>query len=52
MKHAVIGKYGTIGILGNHDYGVNWSENNISDSITNILTKSGVTVLRNEQTEV
>ena len=51
MKHAVKGKVATLGILGNHDYGKNWSENNVANNIVSILEKENITVLRNEQKE-
>lgn len=49
FKHVVKGSLGTIGILGNHDYGKNWEEQNIADEITSILENSGVRVLSNQQ---
>lgn len=52
LRHCVRGKLGTIGILGNHDYGVNWSEDHIADKISGLLEENGVTVLRNDQHEV
>lgn len=52
MNHVVTGKLGTIGILGNHDYGKNWMEEDVADQITAKLTSAGVTILRNEQTEL
>lgn len=45
----VKGKMGTIGILGNHDYGKNWREPDVANRITDMLTQAGVTILRNEQ---
>lgn len=48
MKHSVTGKHGTAGILGNHDYGDNWSEQKVADSITSILDNNGVKILSNE----
>lgn len=50
-KHIVKGKLGTFGILGNHDYGHNWSEQNVADEITSILKKAGISVLSNQQKE-
>lgn len=50
-QHLVLGSKGTVGILGNHDYGRNWSEENVADEITGMLQDSGVTMLRNEQFE-
>jgi len=49
MQHAVKGRLGTAGILGNHDYGHAWSQDHVADDISQILTDSGITVLRNQQ---
>lgn len=49
MQHVVKGKLGTIGVLGNHDYGYNWAEPKVAQNITDILTEAGITILRNEQ---
>ena len=49
LDHAVKGKYGTVGILGNHDYGINWRQAEVADKITAMLAETGVTMLRNEQ---
>ena len=49
MHYAVRGKLGTAGILGNHDYGHAWSQDHVADDISQILTDSGITVLRNDQ---
>ena len=49
MKYTVKGKLGTAGILGNHDYGYKWSQDHVADDISQILTDSGITVLRNDQ---
>jgi uncharacterized protein len=52
FQNVVLGKLGTVGILGNHDYGKNWHESKVADRIVDILTPRGVTILRNEQKEV
>jgi predicted MPP superfamily phosphohydrolase len=52
FAHAVIGKMATIGILGNHDYGVNWEQQEVANRVTEIVTSHGITVLRNQKTEV
>lgn len=52
FKNPVKGTLGTVGILGNHDYGRNWSEKNVADRIQEELTRSGIHVLRNEQKEI
>jgi len=49
MEEVVIGTKGTIAILGNHDYGKNWSQDKVADKIVEILEAKGITVLRNEQ---
>lgn len=51
LKNCVKGKLGTVGILGNHDYGKNWSEPDVADKITRMLVENGITLLRNEQQE-
>ncbi len=48
MKDCTKGKIGTIGILGNHDYGHHWSQNHVADEIQNILEQSGVEILRDQ----
>ncbi|WP_407484078.1 metallophosphoesterase [Elizabethkingia meningoseptica] len=51
MQYVVTGKLGTFGILGNHDYGKNWSELHIAANICDILESSGITMLNNTQQE-
>lgn len=51
MKSAVLGKLGTFGILGNHDYGHGWSMPEVADTTTEILEKSGIKVLRDQKAE-
>lgn len=50
-EYAVLGKIATLGVLGNHDYGENWSQHEVADAICSILQNAGITVLRNEQRE-
>ncbi len=52
LKHVVKGNLGTVGVLGNHDYGDNWLEQNVADKITSLLEQSGVTILSNTHKEV
>lgn len=52
LKHTVRGKLGTVGVLGNHDYGKNWAEQDVANQITNQLEKEGVQILSNEQSEI
>ena len=51
LVHCVRGTLGTAGILGNHDYGKNWSEQSVADEISYLLEKSGIRVLNNKQEE-
>ena len=52
MKSAVRGSLGTHAVLGNHDYGYNWSEPKVANSVVQTLKDAGITTLRNEQQEV
>jgi predicted MPP superfamily phosphohydrolase len=52
MKFAVKGTLGTAGVLGNHDYGKNWREQNVADTTTEILENAGITILINQQKEM
>jgi uncharacterized protein len=49
FQHVVTGKLGTVGILGNHDYGKNWKESEVANKVVHILKDAGVPILRNEQ---
>ncbi len=42
------GRLGTVGILGNHDYGRAWNRVEVADEVAIIARESGVTMLRNE----
>ncbi len=48
LDNLVKGKIGTVGILGNHDYGNDWSEPLVAGEISEMLEKKGINVLRNE----
>lgn len=52
LKNIVKGKIATIGILGNHDYGKNWSQINVADKISEMLKTNGIRLLRNESFEI
>ncbi|TDB65785.1 metallophosphoesterase [Arundinibacter roseus] len=52
MAHAVHGTLGTAGVLGNHDYGLDWKEEAVADRVTDILSARGIRMLRNEQIDV
>ncbi len=46
------GTLGTFGILGNHDYGSGWRDNETADSVIAQAEKAGVRILRNERANV
>jgi uncharacterized protein len=48
IEHVPQGRLGTFGILGNHDYGHNWSELPVADAVASIAQRAGVTMLRNQ----
>lgn len=52
LKHTVKGKIGTVGILGNHDYGENWAEQEVADKISDQLTNAGIELLKNDQIDI
>lgn len=52
LPFATKGKLGTVGILGNHDYGKGWRENEVAEEIISILKDSKITILRNEQKDI
>ena len=52
LEHIVLGKIGTVGILGNHDYGKNWAEQDVADKITSQLENAKIKVLKNQQEEI
>ena len=49
LQYAVKGSRGTVGILGNHDYGKNWKEQSVADTITKLLEDNGISILSNEE---
>jgi predicted MPP superfamily phosphohydrolase len=51
LASCVKGRIATIGILGNHDYGVNWSQHKVAEKINLLLIVNGVHVLRNSSVE-
>jgi len=48
LAHAPHGRLGTVGILGNHDYGLGWQMSDVAEEVSKIVRAAGVTVLRNE----
>jgi len=52
LKHTVKGRLGTVGILGNHDYGKGWAEQNVANKITDQLEEAGINILSNAQIKI
>ncbi|MGB0870065.1 MAG: metallophosphoesterase [Flavobacteriales bacterium] len=52
FKHVVKGKLGTVGVLGNHDYGDNWAHQDVANAITSCLENSGVEILSNKSKNI
>lgn len=52
LKEFPRGQLGTVAILGNHDYGVAWSQPGVADHVSRLLADAGATVLRNQSTNV
>ena len=48
LKYAPNGKLGTVGALGNHDYGFGWKHIDVADQVAGVATDAGIRVLRNE----
>jgi uncharacterized protein len=51
-RHAPKGRLATLAILGNHDYGWNWSHREVAARIVEIVEPLGIKVLRNEIADV
>jgi predicted MPP superfamily phosphohydrolase len=46
------GRLGTVGVLGNHDYGFGWRMAEVGDKVSRIARDAGVQVLRNETVSI
>lgn len=51
FAHLPLGRLGTFGVLGNHDYGPGWSVPEVAGRISELATGAGVRILRNELAE-
>ena len=51
LQHVVRGEIATLGILGNHDYGKNWAQQEVADNITDELSRAGVHMMNNAQVD-
>lgn len=52
LEHMPHGRLGTLGILGNHDYGTGWRMVEVAEKVTAIARNAGVQMLRNEATSI
>ena len=48
LTHAPRGRLGTVAILGNHDYGRDWKEPAVAQTVAAEAERAGIRVLRNE----
>jgi hypothetical protein len=48
LDHLPRGRFATLGVLGNHDYGRRWSEPKVADRLADLPQRHGMRVLRNE----
>lgn len=48
FRHLPHGRVATFGVLGNHDYGPNWSHPEVADEVTALMKSLNVQILRNE----
>jgi len=51
-RHFPRGRLATVSILGNHDYGPGWAHPEIADRVVDVAQRHGITVLRNDITNV
>lgn len=52
LEYIPRGRLGTVGILGNHDYGWRWRMTDVADQVARIAQAAGVTMLRNQTATV
>lgn len=48
MAHAPSGQLGTVGVLGNHDYGLTYKNTGAADQLIERLGRLGIDILQNE----
>ena len=46
------GTLGTVGVLGNHDYGFGWSMRDVADRVAGLARSAGIDLLRNDVTTI
>ena len=47
LSHSPIGRVATVGVLGNHDYGPNWSHPDIAARVAGVAASAGIQILQN-----
>ena len=52
LPHFPRGRLATVSVLGNHDYGIRWRDQRVSDAIVGRVRDAGIIVLRNEVMEI
>lgn len=52
LAHFPHGRLATLAILGNHDYGHNWTDGQVAEIVVSLAEKAGITVLRNQLANV
>jgi predicted MPP superfamily phosphohydrolase len=52
LAHLPRGRLATVGILGNHDYGLNWAQPEVADLVQREVERAGMRVLRNDAADV
>ena len=52
FPYLPVGRLGTFGVLGNHDYGPSWAHPEIAHKIAKLASDASVRILRNEAVEV
>jgi hypothetical protein len=50
--HLPQGRIATLGVLGNHDYGIHWNDATVAARVQAILNDCGLQMLRNETVEL
>jgi predicted MPP superfamily phosphohydrolase len=52
LSHLPKGRVATLGILGNHDYGIGWRDPNVAARVVAEAERAGMRILRNETASV
>ena len=52
LMELPLGSMGTFGVLGNHDYGVGWSQNDLAGELRSILAARGIRILGNTSVDL